>query len=178
MKIGGGIYETPAGAIKAAAEVLPAGVDYKLLAPDLAANGWSWEAELTRQQLHEIAQRTRDPSTLHPAILNGIEANEVGPFDQGRTKWLAEDGNPASLSEGMGDVETTFQDIFGATTEQQWERTTDEHGGRIFRKIEKEPPLIALMDDASTVAIRRRMIEEGRRGPITNEDAEKELFRK
>lgn len=178
MKIGGGIYKTPAETIRAAAEALPPGVDYKLLTPDLVANGWRWEAELTRQQLNEIAQRTRDPSTLHPAILNGMKANEVGPFDQGRTRWLAEDGNPASLSEGTIDVENTFQDMFGPPQEPAWERTTDEHGGRIFRKIEKEPPLIALMDDASTVAIRRRMIEEGRRGPITNEDAEKELFRK
>lgn len=129
MKISGGIYKTPAGAMKAAAEALPAGIDYKLL-----ANGWRWEAELTRQQLHEIAQRTRDPSALHPAILNGMKENEVGPFDQGRTQWLAEDGNPASSLQPV--VPVLFQDMFGAPTEPAWERTTDEHGGRIFRKKE------------------------------------------
>jgi hypothetical protein len=31
-------------------------------------------------------------------------------------------------------VETVFQDMFGPPQEPAWERSIDEHGGRIFRK--------------------------------------------
>lgn len=80
MKIGGGVYETMKEALDAAGEVMPKGIDFKILCPGIVVRGWRWEAEMTRKQLHELAQRTRDPSTLHPAIINGMKENKVGPW--------------------------------------------------------------------------------------------------
>ena len=112
--IGGGIYGTPEDAMHAAFGVVGPGVGFSVIGPSIQANGWSWKAELTREQLHNIAQRTKDPSTLHPQMIEGIKANQAGP--------------------SMRAVETTFQDMFGPSQEPAWERTTDEHGGRVFRK--------------------------------------------
>jgi hypothetical protein len=72
--------------------------------------------ELTREELHKLVQRIADPSILPLSILDAMRVNEVGPWEH------------ADL----------FQDMFGPPQEPAWERSTDEHGGRIFCKKDKK----------------------------------------